>query len=226
MTGSEIRVLPRPPNKNHSHLMMGSDLPLPIGRQVPAGRDSSSPAPTKQKIIYKQSSSQGSGIFVGGALWYDININYWRDMLLAAHAISGGVIGEELNNPYLAFLAGFVFHFFLDFIPHMDFIVRRKWDWKQYLFVGSDSIIGILIILYFIHPQYSLNNPFWWGIFGGILPDLLDNVPFWQKAFRKTKFGHVLNQMHTKYHHSNAGPFWGILTQVGVIALSLIILSR
>lgn len=147
-------------------------------------------------------------------------------MLLAAHAISGGVIGEELNSPYLAFLIGFLFHFVLDLIPHYDLTSGGKWDLKQITYVGADAVIGVLVIILYIKPEYSLANPFWWGALGCVLLDLMDNIPLWQGALKKTKIGGALHSLHDKCHWYAPNLVFGVLTQVVVIGLFLILLSK
>ncbi len=136
-------------------------------------------------------------------------------MITTAHIISGGLIGESIGDPYLAFASGIILHYILDAIPHFDNVLEDgKWTWKQWVFTGSDLILTILLIL-LLKPEISLSSTFLWGAFGGLLPDIFDNVPFWSKKFRKSYLGSKLFMFHEKIH-STVKPnlIWGIATQL------------
>ncbi len=108
-------------------------------------------------------------------------------MFLTSHAVAGAATASLFpQNPFLAFIAGFLSHFALDAIPHWDYKIKSssvnpligakmRYDknfWEDVIHIGSDGLIGIfLALILFTSPQN-----FWvilWGIFGGILPDPL-----------------------------------------------------
>lgn len=139
-------------------------------------------------------------------------------MIITAHVIAGGVLGEEINSPVLAFLAGIILHFILDMVPHFDNVLEKgKWTWKQAIFTTFDLILTIALLVY-LKPELSFFNPFWWGALGGIFPDLLDNVPFWNKYFRASKIGESVHKFHDKIHHlilkDQPGVIIGLTTQI------------
>jgi hypothetical protein len=146
-------------------------------------------------------------------------------MIIAVHAVTGGLLGESIDNAYLAFVAGIILHYVLDAIPHFDNVLENgKWTWKQWLFTSSDLLITILF-LFFLRPELSLASPFLWGAFGGILPDILDNVPFWRKKFRKTYIGGKIFFLHEKIHSkSKPNIFWGSVTQIATLVLVYLII--
>ena len=142
-------------------------------------------------------------------------------MLAANHTIVAGVVGSYIGNPFLAFLAGFIIHFLLDSIPHFDTTDKGKFTFRQIFLVVADFAIGLMLIFWVIRADISINSPFVWGAFGGMVPDLLDNVPFWNKAFRKSKIGRKFHNFHNLFHSRlfNHKPFLGLLSQYLIIAL-------
>ena len=141
-------------------------------------------------------------------------------MLLATHSISAGVMGEKLDDPILAFLLGIVLHFVLDAIPHFDTTDAGKLTPRQLLLILIDGLIG-LMILYLIFHRSEHRISLMAGVAGGILPDLLDNIPLWEKQFRKTKFGKLFHHWHDIIQRKKLKPLWGIAVQVLIIILSV-----
>lgn len=141
-------------------------------------------------------------------------------MITTVHVISGGLIGESVDNAYLAFLLGIVLHYILDAIPHFDNVLENgKWTWKQWLFTGSDLILTISLI-FFLKPEISFSSPFLWGAFGGLLPDILDNVPFWSNKFRKSPIGSRIFAFHERVHSSiKPNIIWGLITQIAILVI-------
>jgi len=143
-------------------------------------------------------------------------------MLVTTHTITGGVVGEVVSNPILAFILGSILHFLFDAIPHYDKTDDGKWSWKQILLVIIDFSATILI-LFWLRPKLSIYNPFWWGAFGGFWPDLIDNVPFWGPAIIKTKWGKRYHKFHEGLHKKQPHFLVGLGIQIAIIAVSLII---
>lgn len=145
-------------------------------------------------------------------------------MLLGAHLIVGAVAGEYVNNPFLAFAAGIILHFILDAIPHYDTTDEGKITKRQMVLIAIDGIIS-LVILYYCFSNLSTHQlSFVTGSFGGILPDILDNVFWWQKKFRSTKFGKAFNKLHGWLQKYKLSPIAGLSAQYLIIALAVLIL--
>ncbi|MFA6963455.1 MAG: hypothetical protein WC227_01935 [Patescibacteria group bacterium] len=141
-------------------------------------------------------------------------------MITTVHVISGGLLGESIGDPFLAFAAGIILHFILDAIPHFDNLLEDgEWTWKQWVFTSADLLL-MTSLLIFLKPELSLSSPFLWGAFGGLLPDILDNVPFWRKKFRSTYFGGKLRAFHQGIHpKGKQSVFWGAITQIAALTL-------
>lgn len=134
-------------------------------------------------------------------------------MLISTHFITAGYAGEGIGNPLLAFLSGIVIHFILDAIPHTDTIDGGKLTLKQLSVILIDLVVGALLIIFLLKPEASANNPFWWGAFGGILPDIFDCIPLWQEAFRKTKIGGKIHYFHELIQRTKISFVFGFLVQ-------------
>ena len=121
-------------------------------------------------------------------------------MILAAHAIAGGVTGEIVGNPLLAFLVGFILHFLLDALPHFDDLTNGgEFNRKQWIYSIAEFSLGLLIIFLVLKPSISLSNPFFWGMAGCLLPDI-EYVPFWKKSLRKIKRISLMSRVYRFFH--------------------------
>ena len=143
-------------------------------------------------------------------------------MLIAAHSISAGVAGEVIGNPILAFFLGFILHFVLDAIPHFDTTDAGKFTKRQIVLLSKDAITG-LIILYFLFTNSSNQLAFLAAVLGGLLPDILDNVPWWSDKFRASRFGTIFHAFHQKIQSIKLKPILGISIQYVIILISICI---
>lgn len=146
-------------------------------------------------------------------------------MIVTAHVVAGGVAGELLENWVLAFFAGIILHFLLDLIPHFDNPGNNKWNTAQIIFTSADFILAFILFFFVLKLPLNfsmLDMPLFWGAFGGFLPDLVDNVPFWNKRFRATKFGKRFHKFHDSLHViKQPGVFFGMVTQILIVFMSL-----
>lgn len=140
-------------------------------------------------------------------------------MFIASHSIAGGILGDAIGNPILAFLCGFILHFVLDAIPHEYEHDGEKTSLKDIVLLGIDLVITYFVWITFFPKEISLLGPFFWGALGGIFPDLMDNVPIIEKAFRKLSFGKKFHQFHWFIQKTNVGVFWGEIIQYSILAL-------
>lgn len=145
-------------------------------------------------------------------------------MLLASHAAVGGIAGEYLNSPGLAFFAGFIIHFILDAIPHYDTTDEKKWTKRQYFLMFVDIAVGIILLILF-YDKIGHPVSFILGAFGGIVPDIMDNTPFWNKKFRASWFGKRFHLVHEKIQWAQPGPILGLTVQGLILTISVLILA-
>ena len=132
-------------------------------------------------------------------------------MIAAPHMIVGAILGDLIQNYPLAFLAGFASHFVFDAIPHLETSTflslkerqdgNRKLTKKEYLIIISEFSLGLFIVYWFFLTK-SKNLAILWGAFGAILPDLIDNVPFWKYSVRKIQPFKWFHQFHDWIHYN------------------------
>lgn len=143
----------------------------------------------------------------------------------------GATIGLITRDPYLGFVAGLFSHHVLDMIPHTDpgstgvtvkNILKHP---KTLSLVAFDGLLALFFVGLFIN-LYGINYAILLGAFGGILPDLIDNIPFWTIKLRRTRLGGMYHKLHEFFHYTVMNPkyIWlGILSQLILIFLALLI---
>ncbi|MCX6746411.1 MAG: hypothetical protein NTX00_05405 [Candidatus Parcubacteria bacterium] len=142
-------------------------------------------------------------------------------MLLSVHATVGAIIGENVNTPLLAFVLAFISHFVLDIIPHGDDVLIKAYrnDFKNkgvlYLIIFDIFSTALLLLLLFYFHKISLTQTVYWGIFGGILPDLMvASYEITNKFFKRTHKIH--SWTHDRIH-------WTIPLKLGILVQLIII---
>ena len=153
-------------------------------------------------------------------------------MVITTHFLVGSAVGFATQDPILGFLAGFASHHLIDPIPHVDsgsYGVNVKNilnSPSQLAFVLIDGVLAFTFFIYFglIFYWYL---PILIGGIAGVLPDLIDNVPFWSIKLRKIFPFSYYHLFHEKFHFTimDKRYLWiGYLTQAILIFLSLQIL--
>ncbi|MFA5927610.1 MAG: hypothetical protein WCT32_03510 [Patescibacteria group bacterium] len=144
-------------------------------------------------------------------------------MLLTPHTIFAGTVGEISGNPLVALTLGILSHFLLDALPHYDTTDGGKFTPRQIGVIVIDFICLVTIML-IVWMGLNPGTAFWFGALGGTIPDLLDNVPFWNKKFRSTIIGKAFHAFHDRIQKDEVGVWIGLLSQLIIICLSIIIL--
>jgi hypothetical protein len=152
-------------------------------------------------------------------------------MIGTGHLLVGGAIGAaastQLPPPLavpVALGCGVLSHHLLDLIPHTDAATfwpgpRHRIPWSVALLVAFEILLGLSLTGFF---YFSLHTTlaFVAGAVGGILPDLLDEVPLWQERFRRTSVGSVWHRWHTRLHCADMANSWlaGVVIDALVVA--------
>jgi len=128
-------------------------------------------------------------------------------MILTTHALTGAVIGKNINNPWIIILASFAVHYFLDSFRHGEYFddriakVKDTW-WK----VALDLFIGFSIIFLFICFRnldlLEIRNVLI-GTFFSILPDFI-TLMHW--AFKQNKILAKIKAFHSWAHRYSKFP--------------------
>ncbi|OQA03304.1 MAG: hypothetical protein BWY68_00772 [bacterium ADurb.Bin400] len=142
-------------------------------------------------------------------------------MLIAAHSISGGVLGELVGNPVAAFIGAFLLHFVLDWLPHYDTTDDGVFTLRQIAFIIFDAIIAALIILFVIGFSFTTHQLFFWGALGGIFPDIIENLLIRNDEPIYGNLGLSFHRFHVSVHLAQPGAIAGIGMQLIVVVISL-----
>ncbi len=155
-------------------------------------------------------------------------------MIGTGHLLIGGAVGVGtalvLPLPLAAPVAlglGVVSHHLLDFIPHTD--AATFWpDPRKPIprLVCGLVLLEILVGLALTGALYLSRHTqlaFLCGALGGMLPDLLDEVPMWQERFRRTGLGAAWHRWHLRLHCASMEKTWvtGLVVDVCVVGAGL-----
>ncbi|MGB9911038.1 MAG: hypothetical protein ACPLKP_00290 [Microgenomates group bacterium] len=148
-------------------------------------------------------------------------------MLVVTHSLVGGLVASKISNPplnpWLTSPLLFIFHFFLDWIPHWDLGIGFKKRSKiiNFLLGGFDLAVALIICWFIFQKNLPLNPWLWLGIFFSILPDLLE-FPVLFLNWRIFPFSQI-EILHSHYFHRKAKFLVGILPQIVIILLVLLL---
>jgi len=144
-------------------------------------------------------------------------------MYISVHATAGLLIGQQLTSPLIAFFAGILSHYLLDFAPHGDGLNGDK-PLKQIIYLFFIDSVVMLSFGFWLYSQNYLQFtwPIIFAIIGTILPDTLwgitklVNIP-WLKQ---------INRFHHYIHHylPDTSPSAGILLQIVLLWASALFL--
>lgn len=147
-------------------------------------------------------------------------------MILTTHALTGAVIGKNLDNPWLIIAASVALHFILDTLRHGEYLNQQS-KWKEFWKVAVDILAGLSIIFSIIFfSDFSPTTVFniLLGAFFSMLPDL-NTFLYWKLNF---KFLRPIYEFH-HWIHRPENPIeekWNLRNFVNdaVFSLSAIIL--
>lgn len=153
-------------------------------------------------------------------------------MILAPHMMVGGIIGDLVDNIPLALLIGIISHFVFDAIPHLEtstfksYFGRKEGDKlvkAEMIFEVFEIIIG-LILIYFFWKNHQYQWPIFFGALGAILPDLIDNVPFWSWKLRKYPIFKQTHWLHENLHFDLKPRYWYLGLPVYIVIILALIM--
>lgn len=150
-------------------------------------------------------------------------------MTLTAHTCAGSAIAVVTGDPLTGFFVGLLSHHVLDAIAHSDLgslggninnIFNNK---KNLFYVLADILFAFVLFVVFAFKIADFSQIFW-SVGGAILPDVIDNSPFWSKYTRKIFPTNYYHKFHETVHCTilKKKYFWvGIATQLVVVLISL-----
>ncbi len=170
-------------------------------------------------------------------------------MLTVTHVTVGAALGTVLAasgvSPIIAFVAGLTSHYVLDAIPHWERVYRPHDEpdfeitqgvayWPKFILLQAvvDVVLGFVILATAVAVYASETSTVVFVLataIGAALPDILDNVPFWNKKLRKLPLFAQEYALHVRAHISpkrqKQFPSWlGLWTQILLVAASVVVL--
>jgi hypothetical protein len=156
-------------------------------------------------------------------------------MLSTPHLLTGAAIVLTVPQPELSLPLAFLSHFVLDAIPHTEpgtFLSQTRTEPTvpskiEMKWAALDFFVGFLILGFlFLRSK----NPFLlYGGFLAVLPDFIDNVPYWHQLRERFVFRQI-HWFHGRAHFSLEKKYWpwGVFTQLVLLlaAFLVIILKR
>lgn len=146
-------------------------------------------------------------------------------MILLVHLLFGAIIGSLIKNMPLAIILAFLSHYFLDFIPHLDYSVNnlKTKQWRKsgndILKIITDISLGLVIIYLFSKNQPLIYLP----AFVTLIPDSLTLLSCLFP--NKILAGH--DQIHLKKIHyfknKKIPNFWRVISQITIVILSILL---
>lgn len=168
-------------------------------------------------------------------------------MLTVPHVVVGAALGSLIGDvpgaPVVAFVVGWASHYVLDSVPHWERLYKPfqeiDWEthdpaskWPRHIFVQAAlDVVVAFTLLYFLAQTAAVGgvwyaSPIFWGGVGASFPDLIGNVPFWNRALRKfTIFKREYDfhvYMHIKDETQKKLPrALGLVTQLVAVTIGL-----
>ncbi len=162
-------------------------------------------------------------------------------MTITPHLLAGAALATTTNNVFVAFLIGFLLHFILDAIPHVDpgtfhhlripgyereinletvHDADRPWPAWIYIFVIVEFIIIWSIVILFTYKRSDFANIIAGGL-GAIAIDVFDN-PIFRFALKWPVF-RQLHWLHHRFHHNLPANkwYWGLPSVIIISGVSL-----
>lgn len=121
-------------------------------------------------------------------------------MILSSHALTGAVIGKNINNPWSIVFISLIVHFLLDSLPHGEYLNQKTLK-RNFWKVVLDLFIGFSLIIFYVYfnklDLIKIRNIFI-GAFVSLFPDLLTFL-YWALNF---KFLKKISDFHSSAHLS------------------------
>jgi hypothetical protein len=150
-------------------------------------------------------------------------------MILATHALTGAVIGKNINSPWLIIILSLAIHYFMDSFRHGEYFddrianIKNTW-WK----VAIDLLIGLSIIglvIYFQKPDFAIIRNMLIGSFFSLFPDFLSVLYYLKKdniILSKIKSFHSWVHHYSKFPKHSKERQWNFRNALNDIIISVV----
>ncbi|MBL7150071.1 MAG: hypothetical protein ISS84_00345 [Candidatus Pacebacteria bacterium] len=151
-------------------------------------------------------------------------------MIATPHLLIGAAIVSKIKFLPLAFSLAFLSHYFLDFIPHVDYSAKNIYEniyekkWKKF-FPDFLKIILDISLTFFLILIFSKNQPIIFvGAFLAILGDGLNFLNFVFPNNRILEIHYNLHQRIHFYENKKISFFWRIFSQIVIVLIAIFFL--
>jgi hypothetical protein len=140
-------------------------------------------------------------------------------MYLSVHAAAGLALARVIPNPLVAFIAGLLSHFVLDFIPHGDEFLAEATFTRARIrrrLLGAAFLDGVIMVIFLLiynwtTPVINLSAAIA-AVIGSLLPDALNGFYLITQAPLLKRFIHWHGKLHNLPGHELSWPK-GIMIQ-------------
>ena len=147
-------------------------------------------------------------------------------MFLSVHATVGAVLGRAIPDPTIAFLLGFLSHFFIDMIPHGDEEFGEdllNGQNKKFIFAFVLDLIFLTVLMWWWTKREFFSLAAGIGAFGAIAPDALQGVHYLFPRIGMFRwYQHVHKQLHEFFGYKNISLTTGIVVQACTLTVLLV----
>jgi hypothetical protein len=150
-------------------------------------------------------------------------------MILATHALTGAVIGKNLNNPGLIIILSLIVHFLMDALRHGEYFDSRTANirntaWKVVLDLSA-AFLAVSMFIYFKNPDIGTICNMFLGMFVSMIPDGLTLLN-WKypdiKILSKIKRVHEWAHYYTRFPKFSPERKWTFRNALNDISISAI----
>ena len=149
-------------------------------------------------------------------------------MILTTHALTGAVIGKNIDNPWIIIILSLTIHFIMDSFRHGEYFDSRTATikdtaWKIILDLFFSGAI-ILSFLFFSKPDFIITRNILLGSFFSIFPDFL-TVLFWKFKWNilgKIKDFHAFCHRYSRFPAFSYERQWTLRNAANDILFSLL----
>lgn len=151
-------------------------------------------------------------------------------MLITPHTLVAAALVKLFPHPAIAIPTAVFSHFLLDFFvlhwnPHIytEFKKKGAISRNSMMVIWIDAFLAIsfcFLILFRFWPDWSTIGLYGAGIFFGTLPDTVE-IPYFFFGYKGKLLKAYVDFEHT--NQKNGSFFWGMLTQIITVAVSLFI---
>lgn len=128
-------------------------------------------------------------------------------MILATHALTGAVIGKNVESPFLVIIISFIVHYLMDSLRHGEYFDSRfaklKDTWWRVALDLSIPIITLSTFAYFENPGPLEMRNILLGSFFSMLPDGFTLI-FWK--YPRNSLLSQIKKFHETFHRYGRFP--------------------